>query len=64
VRIRIFWRAAALSWLLGPMAGYAAPGGAGNVDAARLAGADNVHACLIEQSWIAYRAQESAPAHK
>ncbi len=26
--------------------------------------ADNVHAYLIEQSWIAYRAQESAAAHK
>jgi quinohemoprotein ethanol dehydrogenase len=26
--------------------------------------ADNVHAYLIEQSWIAYRAQESAGAHK
>ena len=26
--------------------------------------ADNVHAYLIEQSWIAYRAQESAVAHK
>ena len=26
--------------------------------------ADNVHAYLIEQSWIAYRAQQSAAAHK
>jgi quinohemoprotein ethanol dehydrogenase len=26
--------------------------------------ADNVHAYLIEQSWIAYRAQESAAGHK
>jgi hypothetical protein len=26
--------------------------------------ADDVHAYLIEQSWIAYRAQQGAAAHK
>jgi len=26
--------------------------------------AENVHACLIEQSWIAYRTQEGPGAHK
>ena len=38
---RIYWRGAALAWLLCPGIGSAAAGGAGNVDTARLEAADS-----------------------
>ena len=38
---KIFWRGAALAWMLGPTLGLAAGSGAGNVDTARLEAADS-----------------------